>query len=30
VLDAAGEPYRRHEANTAALPASGAASALPR
>ncbi|MFL6810853.1 MAG: Na/Pi cotransporter family protein [Bradyrhizobium canariense] len=30
VLDAAGEPHRRHEAETAALPASGAASALPR
>jgi phosphate:Na+ symporter len=30
VLDAAGEPYRRHEADTAALPAAGAASALPR
>ncbi len=30
VLDAAGEPYRRNEADTAALPASGAASALPR
>lgn len=30
VLDAAGEPYRRSEAETAALPASGAASALPR
>ena len=30
VLDAAGEPYRRTEEDTAALPASGAASALPR
>lgn len=30
VLDAAGEPYRRTETETAALPASGAASALPR
>jgi phosphate:Na+ symporter len=30
VLDAAGEPYRRNEAETATLPASGAASALPR
>ncbi len=30
VLDAAGEPYRRNEAESAALPASGAASALPR
>ncbi|MCP3444140.1 Na/Pi cotransporter family protein [Bradyrhizobium sp. CCGUVB14] len=30
VLDAAGQPYRRTEAETAALPASGAASALPR
>ncbi|MGY3410030.1 phosphate:Na+ symporter [Bradyrhizobium sp. GM5.1] len=30
VLDAAGEPHRRHEAETAALPAPGAASALPR
>src|SRR6266702_3262403 len=30
VLDAAGEPYRRSEADQAALPASGAASALPR
>jgi phosphate:Na+ symporter len=30
VLDAAGEPHRRHEADTAALPATGAASALPR
>jgi phosphate:Na+ symporter len=30
VLDAAGEPYRRPEADAAALPASGAASALPR
>ncbi|RXT34625.1 Na/Pi cotransporter family protein [Bradyrhizobium betae] len=30
VLDAAGEPYRRSEAETAALPATGAASALPR
>ncbi|EJN15441.1 Na/Pi-cotransporter [Bradyrhizobium sp. YR681] len=30
VLDAAGEPYRRSEAETATLPASGAASALPR
>lgn len=30
VLDAAGEPYRRSEPKQAALPASGAASALPR
>lgn len=30
VLDAAGEPYRRTEAETATLPASGAASVLPR
>lgn len=30
VLDAAGERYRRAEADTATLPASGAASALPR
>jgi phosphate:Na+ symporter len=30
VLDAAGEPYRRPEAETAALPATGAASASPR
>jgi phosphate:Na+ symporter len=30
VLDAAGEPYRRAEAEAAALPASGTASALPR
>src|SRR3954468_8899375 len=30
VLDAAGVPYRRTEADTAALPAAGAASALPR
>ncbi|UPK31543.1 Na/Pi cotransporter family protein [Bradyrhizobium sp. 186] len=30
VLDAAGEPYRRPDAEAAALPASGAASALPR
>jgi phosphate:Na+ symporter len=30
VLDAAGQPYRRPEADAAALPASGAASALPR
>ena len=30
VLDAAGEPYRRPEVEAAALPASGAASALPR
>lgn len=30
VLDAAGEPYRRSEAETAPLPASSAASALPR
>ena len=30
VLDAAGEPYRRTEAETAALPTPGAASALPR
>lgn len=30
VLDAAGEPYRRTEAEAAALPASGAASAMPR
>lgn len=30
VLDAAGEPYRRTEANQAAMPASDAASALPR
>jgi len=30
VLDAAGEPYRRSEADAAALPASGTASALPR
>jgi phosphate:Na+ symporter len=30
VLDAAGEPYRRTEAEAAALPASSAASALPR
>jgi phosphate:Na+ symporter len=30
VLDAAGEPYRRPEADTAALPTSGTASALPR
>jgi phosphate:Na+ symporter len=30
VLDAAGEPHRGHEAETAALPASGAATALPR
>jgi phosphate:Na+ symporter len=30
VLDAAGEPYRRTETETATLPDSGAASALPR
>ncbi|QQO11786.1 Na/Pi cotransporter family protein [Bradyrhizobium diazoefficiens] len=30
VLDAAGEPYRRTKAEAAALPATGAASALPR
>ena len=30
MLDAAGEPYRRSEADAATLPASGAASALPR
>jgi phosphate:Na+ symporter len=30
VLDAAGEPYRRSETELAALPESGAASALPR
>lgn len=30
VLDAAGQPYRRTEADAATLPASGAASALPR
>jgi phosphate:Na+ symporter len=30
VLDAAGEPYRRPDAETAALPATGAASASPR
>jgi len=30
VLDAAGEPYRKTEEDTSALPASGAASALPR
>jgi phosphate:Na+ symporter len=30
VLDAAGEPYRRTEAETATLPAAGAPSALPR
>ncbi|MET4316383.1 Na+/phosphate symporter [Bradyrhizobium sp. RT5a] len=30
VLDAAGEPHRRRETETAALPASGAASVLPR
>jgi phosphate:Na+ symporter len=30
VLDAAGVPYRRTEAETAALPASGTASAVPR
>jgi phosphate:Na+ symporter len=30
VLDAAGEPHRRTETETAALPATGAASALPR
>lgn len=30
VLDAAGEPYRRTDADAAALPASGPASALPR